>query len=97
MVEEIATHQESVREHLGIDEAKATMIKAFVIGLFIVEGKSLAEVLTAIDKNKFGEKERLFAYFASGSFATYRVLAETFATVAAVIKSNQEPSSGPLN
>lgn len=86
-----------VQKYLGIDDARVKIIQDFVVKGF-GEGFSLVEIFKKIEGNSdFADKEKSYAYFASGSFVTYKNLVQMFNEMASMMKIINEDSNRPLN
>jgi len=87
--------REDVKEYLGIDSARAKAIQEFIVKAFSGE-RSLTDVFKTIEGNQdFAEKEKLYAYFASGSYITYKNLLQIFNQAASIMKAVQEGQETP--
>jgi len=87
----------SVQKYLGIDDIRAKIIQDFIIKVF-GENLSLVEIFKKIEDNsEFVDKEKNYAYFASGSFVTYKSLVQMFNEMASMMKIVNEDSNRPLN
>ena len=76
------------------------MIQEFIVKAFGGD-RPLTEVFKVIESNQdFTEKEKIYAYFASGSFITYKNLLQVFTRAVSMMKVAQEgqgESGKPLN